>query len=204
MSSDSYQEASHPDELLPWFVNGRLSPQEQREVEDHINTCDRCQKEVGLLENMREQIQATPLDSPGELGLKRLLKEIKTEKEAKKGQKPIQPRIWPRTLAIAASLIIVVQAGLLIDAWFFSKPMVPLSGPQKEGIILQVSFVSTATEEDIRKELNAVDGTVIDGPGQLGIYRIRLNLQPMDQVGIEEAIALLRQHKTVIGHVARE
>lgn len=33
-------------ELLPWYVNDSLSPNEKRKVEDHLKDCPRCQKEL--------------------------------------------------------------------------------------------------------------------------------------------------------------
>lgn len=204
MSPDHLQESSHPDELLPWYVNQTLSAKEQREVEDHIHNCVRCQQEISLLQHMREQVQSTPLDSPGELGLQRLLSEIKTPQFSTQFQHPGQSPTWWKTFAIAASFIIVAQAGLLMDAYFFSKPMVPLSGPPSNGVILQVTFLPTVTEGEMRETLHAISGNVIDGPGQLGIYRIRLDLSPNNQKEIKGAIAFLQKHTTVIGHVAQE
>ncbi len=202
--SPDHQNSSHPDELLPWYVNQTLSAQEQREVEDHLHNCARCQQEISLLQHMREEVQATPLDLPGELGLKRLLSEINTQQFPPQRQHPVQSPTWWKTLAIAASFIIVAQAGLLMNAYFFSKPMVLLSGPQNDGIVLQITFLPTVTEGKMRETLLAIEGTVIDGPGQLGIYRIRLNLSPSNQKEIKGAIAYLKQHTTVIGHVAQE
>lgn len=204
MSPDPSKELSHPDELLPWFVNHTLSPQEQREVEDHVHSCVRCQKEIELLKHVQGHVQASLLDSPGEVGLQRLLTEVRKDKEEPVPSPPVRHLTWPKTFAIAASLIIVIQAGFLMDAWFFSKPLAPLSGPQREGIVLQISFVPTATEEKIREQLNTINATVIDGPGQLGIYRIRLQLHSTDQKKIEKTIDFLRQQTAVVGHVALE
>lgn len=202
MSPDQLHESTHPDELLPWYVNQTLSPQEQEQVEGHIKNCSRCQKEIEFLKNMRGKVQATPFESPGELGLQRLLTEVRKDQEAKLPPNVTPPHAWWKTFAIAASLLLAVQTGLLMDAWFFSKPMVPLSGPQQEGLILQISFVPTAPEEDIRTSLLAIDGTVIEGPSQIGIYRIRLNNQSGHT--IETTLDLLRQQTTVIQHVAQE
>ena len=98
----------------------------------------------------------------------------------------------------------MVQAGFLIDAWFLSKPMAPLSGPKEQGVVFQLSFAPTATETEIRESIGAVDGTFTDGPNQLGIYRIRLKLSPTNKQTIEQALETLRQRKTIINHVAKE
>ena len=195
----------HPDELLPWLVNHTLSESERREVDDHVQNCARCQKEVAFLQSMRAHAKETPIQSPGEFGLNRLLKEVEKDKnKVEQLQSRQRPFRWRTSVAIAASLIIFVQAGLLIDAWFLSKPMVPLSGPQEQGVVLQVSFAPTATEADIRRSVGTINGTFIGGPGQLGVYRIRLNLQPTNQQAIHQAVEYLRQQENVVNHVARE
>ena len=144
-------------------------------MEEHVQSCTRCQKEIAFLESMRAHAKETPLHSPGEFGLNRLLKEVKRDRQDVKQQPSRhQPGRWRTSAAIAASFIILIQAAFLIDAWFLSKPMVPLSGPQEQGIVLQVSFAPTATEADMRRSLEAINGTFVGGPGQLGVYRIQL------------------------------
>lgn len=204
MPTHPIQEHPHPDESLPWFVNNTLSLHQRQEVETHVQQCERCQKEVALLQNMQHNVKTTPILSPGEVGLQRLLRKIKQETKQEHAQQGTNWRRWQSTLAIAASIIIFVQAGLLLDAWFLSKPMVPLAGPQDSGIVLQVSFAPTATEAEIRESVGAVNGTFIGGPGQLGVYHIRLTLPTTDQKGIEKALEYLRQQQTIISHVAKE
>ena len=198
------EQLSHPDELLPWFVNGTASDKEKQEVESHLVICSTCQQEVALLQKMRAQVKDSPSHAPGEVGLNRLLNEVQKERMASKGPTPIQSGWWRTGLAIAASLIICVQAGLLIDAWYLSKPVMPLAGPQLSGSILQISFVPTATEAEIRQVVNIVHGTFVDGPSQLGIYRIRLALDSPQHQSIEQTIEQLRQHTAIIQHIAKD
>lgn len=204
MSHDPKEQQKHPDDLLPWLVNNTLADKERSDVEHHLESCTRCQQELSLLQNLRNQVKETPIQSPGEFGLNRLLKEIKTEHEFKQITPPLSSGWWRTGLAIAASLIIFVQAGLLIDAWYLSKPVVPLSGPQEQGPVLQVSFAPTATEAQIREAIHSVHGAFMDGPSQLGIYRIRLNLLSPDNKNINQAIEQLRQQKMIISHVAQD
>ena len=204
MTQLSMTNDQHPDELLPWFVNQSLSDHEREQVEAHLQSCSRCQQEVDFLRNVRAEVKTCSSSSPGELGLQRLLREVKQDSSLQQGYGQKRSGWWGNGLAIAASLVIMVQAGLLMDAWFFSKPMVPLSGPSDLGVILQISFQPTATEPDIRQTVSAINGIFVGGPGQLGIYRIRLPLESQDKSTIEEAMGLLRNQKNVVSHVARE
>lgn len=200
MSSLPIHESSHPEKLLPWFVNHTLSESEQRTVETHLLSCTQCQKEVALLEKMRAKIQDTPISSPGEFGLHRLLKDIRQDKVIQQKQKRV-PSWLGTALAIAASFIIILQAGLLMDMWVHSPAVEPL-GESKIGIVLQVSFAPTATEADIREMLLDVNGTFVGGPGQLGIYRIQLPFS--EEPHIAQIIDSLQQQTNFVTHVARE
>lgn len=203
MSTSTTQHQEHPDELLPWFVNQSLTDQEREQVEVHLQSCGRCQAEVELLRGMRAEVKQGVADSPGESGLNRLLAEVQKDKAGSEQISKPMPEWWRTGLAIAASLIIMTQAGLLIDAWYFSKPMVPLAGPQEQGVVLQLSFTPTTTEADIRQIILGVKGTFVGGPGPLGIYRIRLEQAPEDKQGIEQIISGLHQ-QSLVTHVARD
>ncbi len=204
MATSTSQNSKCPDDLLPWFVNRTLAPQLYRMVEDHLQHCRRCKQEVTWLRQVRTGIQSSSAPTPGELGLKRLLQRVhdgKTDMPARQSRQ----RRWLRpALAIAASLVIVIQAGLLIHSWFGPAAITPLSSPQAEGIILQVTFVPTATETQIRAVMRSVGGNFVGGPGALGVYRIRLNPPIQESYDVQRILNTLRQQDSIISHVARE
>ncbi|MGB0908963.1 MAG: anti-sigma factor family protein [Nitrospirales bacterium] len=204
MKDTPTKQPTHPEELLPWFVNGTLSDKERQVVEEHLQYCPLCQQEITLLQKMRTQVKDFPIESPGELGLNRLLGEVRASRQVPPTQTLLSSEWWHTGLAIAASLIILIQAGLLVDAWFLSKPMMPLSGPQLQGPVVQISFVSTATTAQISQVIRAVHGSIMEGPSPLGIYRVRLDLASSDTQHIEQALIQLRQHTAIIQHVAKD
>ena len=85
--------ADHPEELLPWYVNGTLSPEERQRVEAHLDQCPSCRGEVQALRSLRREIKdvAEPSeeDLPGEVGIQRLLSAIENEPEQ---IRPLQSR----------------------------------------------------------------------------------------------------------------
>ncbi len=199
------EQQGHPAELLPWFVNETLSPEERQTVEQHLETCPQCRQEIALLQKMRTHVKEIRTESPGEFGLNRLLSTVRNDRTATEAPQQTTSQWWKTGFAIAASLIIFIQAGLLIDTMYISKPMIPLSGPQKQGLVLQVSFTPTATEAQIREVITAVHGRFIDGPSSLGIYRIRLDdSKTSNEATIERAIQHLRQKTEIILHVTKE
>ncbi|GJL57014.1 MAG: hypothetical protein NPIRA02_41460 [Nitrospirales bacterium] len=204
MNQNPKEQTIHPDELLPWLVNGTLEGAERQEVEQHLQSCQQCQQEIVLLQKMREQVKKASSQTSDEVGLNRLLHEIRTQQNVNETQEAQQSGWWRTGLAIAAVLIMFIQAGLLIDTWYLSKPMVPLAGPHAQGRVLQVSFTPTATESQIREVLTDIHATFIDGPSSLGIYHIRLDPHTGDEPSLQQMIEQLRQHTTIIQHVAQD
>ncbi len=195
-------EVKHPEKILPWYVNNTLTDEERRKVEEHLKECERCRSEVKYLKALRSQVKTTSAVTVyGKLGLKRLLRDIK--KEAQPSRRFAFPR-WQPALAIAASLIIMLQSVILYNYWQQSEAITTLSGHVHGGVVLQVSFAPDANEAKIRKVLQSVEGSIIDGPGAIGIYRIRLDLTTEKKERINELIAILRSRPDVVIHVARE
>lgn len=64
--------------LLPFYVNQTLDPSERNSVENYLQRSDEARKEVVYLKQLRQSLKQQPqATSPGELGLKRLQREIK-------------------------------------------------------------------------------------------------------------------------------
>ena len=200
-----HEQQGHPAELLPWLVNETLSTEERHAVEQHLEACPQCMQEIALLQKMRTHVKEIHTESPGEFGLNRLLSTVRNDQTVTEAPQQNSSQWWKTGFAIAASLIIFIQAGLLIDTWYISKPMIPLSGPQEHRLVLQVSFTPTTTEAQIRDAITAVHGRFIDGPSSLGIYRIRLDDKgTASKATIESAIQHLREKTEIILHVTRE
>ncbi|MCR4332444.1 MAG: zf-HC2 domain-containing protein [Sulfuricaulis sp.] len=190
----------HPDELLPWYINDTLTGQEQREVMNHLETCERCRREIAWLQKIRARIKADESGAPGEFGLNRLMRDIHREQTV-----PARKRSWWQPALAAAAVIIVVQAAVLMNFMYQPAPITSLGEPSAEGVVLQVKFAPNSTAQQIRDLLQKVHGTLIGGPGALGIYRIRLEgvTNTQDET-IQGTISDLRTHGNIITYVARE
>src|SRR5438034_7100488 len=49
-------------ELLPWYVTGRLEPGEKVRVGAHVEACPECQDEVRFQERLQAEIARLPLE----------------------------------------------------------------------------------------------------------------------------------------------
>ena len=125
----------HPDELLPWYVNGTLATEERNAVESHIEHCSRCRDEVAFLQKLRRQVKDEDLRSPGQLGFKRLQRDIKRTHKIPGAI----PGWWRHALA-AGIVVIFLQSALLVNLWRQSEPITPL-GDRYDGVVLQLAFV---------------------------------------------------------------
>lgn len=191
--------SEHPDELLAWYVNGTLKQQQRQDVEQHLQTCARCQREVSLLQKIREQIKADQPHAPGDFGLSRLMRDIHRPPSAAR-----QRRWWQPALA-AAAVVIVVQGIVLMNLFYQPAPIVPLGESSREQVVLQIKFSPQATEQQIRELLQKIHGALIDGPGVLGVYRVRLEgaASARDET-VSKIISELRAQENIVTHVARE
>lgn len=186
----------HPDELLPWLANDTLAGEERARLEAHLESCARCREELAFLRALRHSVKRLGGESPGELVRERLLREIG------RGSKP--HRWWIPALA-AAAVVIVAQGAILANLLWTREPAITPLGERMDGAVLQVRFRATATEAQMRAALQEIGGAIVDGPGALGVYRVRLQGErPASAADIEQAVQQLKQRTDTVEHVARE
>ncbi|WP_024461868.1 anti-sigma factor [Marinimicrobium sp. LS-A18] len=188
------------DEQLNLWANGRLPEAERRVLEQKMADDPALAREAEFLKALRSTVQSEPANGPGELGLARLQKAIRAEQDAKQPQVPaVLPRknFW-RPVAIAASVIVAVQAALLLgpEPWDDGSAvdMVPASGEEApKGPRVQMVFDPAATMADVQTAVLSVNGSIVSGPSALGIIQLGL---PED-ASIEAAVDALRAYDFV-------
>lgn len=182
-------------ENLPMYINGSLSADECADFEQQLLQDEELKKEADFLSALRCYVKDEKVTSPGEMGLFKLKRQIK--EESKNNVTDSQPKNGWRTFAIAASLVLVVQLGVMIGMTQQQDLFVPLSGSDYAENIVQVQFTSNARENDIRQLLISIDGSIIQGPSKNGIYRIELKK-------VNEEILKQLQQANIIDFVAEE
>jgi anti-sigma factor RsiW len=162
---------AHPEELLPWYANGTLAGEEKQRVEDHLRECAQCRQELAWLQQLRAQIkQIHAAESPGDLARARLMRAVRED------SRPRRARWWQA--ALAASLAVIVLQGVVIFRLSAPAPAplaaAPIGSPPGQEALVRVRFRPTATEAQIRQALRIINGVVVDGPGDSGVYYVRL------------------------------
>ncbi|TQV78483.1 hypothetical protein [Denitrobaculum tricleocarpae] len=206
--------------LLPFYVNRSLDEDEQASIEDYLARSEAARIELIYLERLRNAVKRQSLvNSPGELGLKRLQKDIApkgiagngsgaacdtlTGKRASDlaGRAQLSARgegvaFWWRHVAVAACLTLAVFAGLSTQEWQDRDGEPQLAG-SASGAVLQVTFKPHATEAAIRSLLLETGLSIKEGPSSLGIYYLDLDAS-VNGATLKSALQKLRNRADVV------
>lgn len=200
------------DEQLNLWANGTLPEAERLALEQKMAEDPALAREAEFVKALRQNIQSEPVTPPGEFGLARLRKAIHEEQnETQKSAAPAlatRKNFW-KPAAIAAGLMVVIQAGLLMGPDRGTNTtgngtaidVSPASGAVvAAGPRLQIVFDPSATMADIQASLLSVNGSIVAGPGALGIFYLQL---PKD-APVETAVERLRTFAFVEEVIAPE
>lgn len=165
--------------LLPWRVNGTLSPQETEMTEAHLAECAVCRADLAAQLSLRQAYAQLSLTAapdqrgaagpaaagfPPRSGLRwRYLRRRIAGRAAATGQAAL-------AAAAAAALLLLVLPSQKDDEYRLlgSTPR----AAQGNAIVL---FSPDASERDLRLALNQVGARVVDGPTASGAYVVRLD-----------------------------
>jgi hypothetical protein len=199
-TSPNALEREEIEQLLPWHAAGTLSRRDARRVEQALQTDADLARQYALV---REELSATihlneTLGAPSTRAMERLLAGIEAERGPdRQSRTSVSFSTWlaeqltalsPRRLAYAATAaiaLIAIQAGLLGGLYLTDRSggasfgLASKSDPA--GSFALVGFNPQATADEITKFLDANKLTVVDGPRQNGLYRVRISA-PKDQV----------------------
>lgn len=150
-------------ERLPFYANGTLSEEERAEVENSLQNDAALREELALLNSLRASMQAERVDSPGDVGLSRLMAEIDRTTPA---NQPGPPRFW--RIAAGILLAIALAQGALLLAPGGTDTPYQLAGDAEPEIT--VAFRPDVTEAELRSALLSAGLVIVDGPSALGLY----------------------------------
>jgi anti-sigma factor RsiW len=175
------------DELMPWYVNGRIGAEDRAWVEARLAESEAARAELEwhqfVADGVHQEVAALPADP----GLQQVLQRIHAE-QAKPAPIQIQASLLARlaeawsafargpAFAVAAVLV-VAQAAVITVLMSHDNgtneygQMRSLGAPVAGGgPALQITFAATAAERDLRQLLLQVGGRFVDGPDQFGAY----------------------------------
>lgn len=179
------------EQLLPWLANETLESEEARMAEALAKESPAAAQDVEFMRGLRTQMKSMAVgNSPGELGWRRVQQQIARERRpAMRGTR------WQNMAAIAAAVVILLQAGVIGYQWTQEPPVITAGG---DGATLQVRFAPTASETAIRELLQQIDGSIVDGPGALGVYHVKIDGAEDDPAAAAKALAALRARSDIV------
>lgn len=207
------------DDFVIWYVNGTLDQESKEWVEEYLREHPDAQHELGWHHELGNAFDIRHMNIPGDVGLDKLLAQVNAE-EVKSRDSWIK-RIWDglagmnaRPAWAMAGVLVLAQAitlGFLVkevrdqDQIISGYSATRAVADQRElnRPALQVTFKSGATERDIRFLLIQIQGSIIDGPKQLGDYtvsvpeeRLKEAKSTLEKSNIVELVLLLKSRPT--------
>lgn len=201
-------------QLLPWYLNGSLSGDEQQSVAMHTTVCLVCHKELGLQRALRESVRASELD---EVMLTSSFDRLSAQIAAAANPLPsgvvsIRSRIvagvgsWIRQLpmpayAAAAALVLAVGVGYST----FNDSQQPVNNtfrtlsnstaPATTTANLRIIFAQELSTSERAAILNQSQLTAVSGPDEHGMYYVKSASQTLQAT--EAALTQLRANEQI-------
>lgn len=185
--------------LLPWWVNGTLTTDEQQFVRGHLEQCSACRRDLAQLELLARHIRAPAVDSRCEDALRRLHAKI----EAPRRQRAPRPWAAAAVLALLCGLTSVTSIRAESNmAWLRNMGLskmqqAPLLSSEAQPLMARLVFYNDITEGQLRALLLSVDAELVEGPTARGVYTIAINQGRRHQEATQ-ALARLRHSGQVV------
>jgi anti-sigma factor RsiW len=187
------------EELLPWYVTGRLDAADRERVEKHLTDCARCQAQLRVERRLADEYRAySPHVEASWTSLRKrieptLAKRLPAPPAAASGWRALRrPAI---AMLMAAQLAIVVLTAGTVR--YFAQPDPAYralgSAPVAASANAVIVFQPQTREEQLRRLLNGSGAEVVGGPTDADAYV--LHIAPAGRVA---ALAELRARPEVV------
>lgn len=180
-------------DLLPWYVTGKLEPAEREAVEAHLNVCAECREELAFQRELDTEIARLPIEV--EQSWVRMRQRI-TAPEARSfgGGAMALASNWRTTAPwLLTALVIVTAAWLLILGQPGRYHALGSAPPPAAAGNVAVIFRPDTPEAQLRAALRATHGRLVDGPTAADAYILAV---PAAQR--EAALAGLRGRRDIV------
>jgi anti-sigma factor RsiW len=224
MTNEDQVEFDYVDSLLPWFVSGKLAPEDILLVERALAEVPELRMRHDLILEERSAVVAVneSLGAPSARALEKLLARLESVPAGAPKSRNFGAGSWlaarfsawqPRSLAwagMAVVLVAIIEAGLL--AIMFSGAAqkgttywtvsVAKKTAEQDGAFVMIAFVPDATAAQIMAFLEAHKASIIDGPVAGGIFRIRVSDKALTTKDLGAIVGFLRNESTIVRFVA--
>ncbi len=204
------------EELLPWYVTGRVTREEARGIEAALKTMPDLAEKLAAVQRERDAVArgSEAVEPPPPENLQRLLQQVETTRQARvpKVEPAASGAGWLGTVfgrrvvwqvAFAAACVAIAFMGARLydpdDAATFGTAA-NIAGSES-GATLVVTFLPGASNADMSALLNSLDAAIVDGPKPGNAYVLRL--PSADPADIAAAMEKLVARKDLVQSVLR-
>ena len=214
MNQSDYTAAEHQDvgELLPWFVNGRLSEADRQRVDAHVRLCKVCSDELAAQRRVYGVMSADAgVERMPMAGLNRLRLRIESlddagpapaaPEEASRSEVPAGSGWRQRRSAIAASIAMTAVGALAALLWNQHERRIAPANyytvtttvPQPATTAIRAVFAPTVTLSELQKLLDDAHLKIVSGPTEAGVYSLAMSASP----SVDWSLRRLRANEVV-------
>jgi len=213
--------------LLPWYVNKSLHDAEIKQVENHLNVCLTCRRELVTLQKLAAAVQQEgSLDSAAQVSFSRLKKRIHTSNAVSPEKTPETPVVaalpgkrkgfgkpgfaqWalPQpAFALAAILLLSLMMPRFIDTGTIQqndyRTLSDAENPVVNQNTLRVIFSNDTQQPQINDILASIQGRIIDGPTAQGIYTVAVDSELASKEVLDRIMSLRKNTRVIFAEPA--
>jgi anti-sigma factor RsiW len=214
MNQFEFSAAEHQEigELLPWFVNGRLSDADRQRVAAHLRLCEVCSDELAAQSRIYRVMSADAgVEHMPMAGLNRLRLRIENldeggaapaaSEEASGSGSPFGSARRQRRSVIAASIAMTAVGAFAALVWNqHERRIAPASYytvtttvAQPANIAIRAVFAPTVTLSELQELLDDAHLKIVSGPTEAGVYSLAMSASP----SVDWSLRRLRGHNVV-------
>ncbi|HWS63911.1 MAG TPA: zf-HC2 domain-containing protein [Steroidobacteraceae bacterium] len=199
-------------ELLPWFVNGRLSETDRQRVDAHLRVCETCTEELAAQQRIYSVMSVDAgVERMPVAGLNRLRTRIESlddavpapaaPDEAARSEAPAGSSLRQRRGAIAASIALTAVGALAALLWNQHERRIAPANyytvtttvPQPANTAIRAVFAPTVTLSELQELLDDAHLRIVSGPTEAGVYSLAMSGSPSADWSLQR----LRGHEVV-------
>jgi anti-sigma factor RsiW len=199
-------------ELLPWFVNGRLSDADRQRVAAHLRLCEVCSDELAAQSRIYRVMSADAgVEHMPMAGLNRLRLRIENldeggaapaaPDEASESGSPFGSRRRQRRSVIAASIAMTAVGAFAALLWNQHERRiapadyhtVTATVAQPANTVIRAVFAPTVTLSELQELLDDAHLKIVSGPTEAGVYSLAMSASP----SVDWSLRRLRGHNVV-------
>lgn len=207
-SPDIERAHAEAQDLIPWWVNGRLTEAEAQQVESHVVECDECRADVEverrILAAVRRKSQVTYAPQVSLQKLMSRIEDVEREVPTRPVEDPSRPLARPTAepgsrWRLAAGVLLGLGLGLAAAAgWRAASPgsTAPYATasvtqqPAGRPAQIRVVFSPAVTVEELIRVVAGNGLAIVDGPSESGVYGLATTAR--SEVSLRESLLRLR------------